>query len=273
VSERFLVETHDTVQGATARAFGDLPVVLNGRPYRSSYEVLAALIPHVSTRVDVLDLACGDGFLLSLLAARSQPNLALCGIDLSAGELRAARVRIGAAARVVRCRAQDLSLSSRRFDYVTSHMALMLMDSPQLVVGEVSRVLKPGGTFGAIVGAAPPASAALSAFGDLLSHYPRQAQWSEVRLGDRRMRSRDAMAELLSQSLREVVIEDLHINRRLTPRELWGWFSGTYDVYFLSDADRVSLEHEYIAAMSAECDADGRVHFPWTIRSVTARAV
>ena len=76
-SERFLSGFHDADPGVTSRAFADLPASMAGTAYASSYECLASVVP--ADARTVLDLACGDGFLLSLLAARRQAGLALVG--------------------------------------------------------------------------------------------------------------------------------------------------------------------------------------------------
>jgi len=59
------------------------------------------------------DLACGDGHLLGLLAARRRPHLQLLGVDMSEAERAAARAALppacggcqaASAQRVPRCR-------------------------------------------------------------------------------------------------------------------------------------------------------------------------
>ncbi|MGG7572128.1 class I SAM-dependent methyltransferase [Streptomyces sirii] len=126
---------------------------------RSSYEILR---DRVAACRRVLDLGCGDGLLLELLAAcdpgpgRAVPELA--GLDLSPEELALARRRPGLDRADLRVgRAQRLPFPNGRFDGCVSHMALMLMSDMERVAAEVARVLAPGGTLAVVLGAVPPA--------------------------------------------------------------------------------------------------------------------
>lgn len=74
-SEQFLAGFHDADPGVTSRAFAALPARMADATFPSSYECLASVVP--SGPGTVVDLACGDGYLLSLLAARRQAGLAL----------------------------------------------------------------------------------------------------------------------------------------------------------------------------------------------------
>src|SRR5262245_45424737 len=127
-AEVWLEDWHDRHPGATSRALA------RGRP--SPYERLASF---VRPGQSVLDLACGDGYLLDRHRAAGAATLA--GLDLSAGELAAARERLGGAATLVQGRAQSMPFPDESFDLVTCHMALMLMRPVDEVVSEVRRVL------------------------------------------------------------------------------------------------------------------------------------
>jgi ubiquinone/menaquinone biosynthesis C-methylase UbiE len=270
--ERFLSEFHDARPGLTPKAFAELPILFQGRAQSSTYEVLAAVVPSTGRHLEVLDLACGDGFLLSILASRSQTGLSLSGVDMSSAELAAARARLDRTVPLMQARAQALPCASGSFDYVLCHLALMLMVDVERVLGEVRRVLKPGAMFAAIVDATMPASVALSAYTDALSRRARQAHWSEVRFGDRRFRSREGIAELLSVAFENVLMEEIHSTRRLSANELWLWFLDMYDLYLLSQEDRRAVEQEYRAAVVSACGADGKLEFPQTFRYISATA-
>jgi SAM-dependent methyltransferase len=270
--ERFLTDFHNTRPGLTGKAFGALPVVFGGSEFGSSYEVLTAAVPTIAAPIQLLDLACGDGFLLSLLAARSQPDLVLNGVDMSSAELDVARARLQPTVVLRQARVQELPFAPRSFDYVLSHLALNLMDDVEKVLREVHRVLKPGAAFVVIIGAAPPPSLAFTTYVDVLSRHPRQAHFSDVRFGDRRLRHPDGVHELLSHAFRNVFVEDIHISRRLTPDELWRWFLDMYDLYFLGEASRHSAEREYLAAVATHCGSDGRLEYLETLRYVGAVA-
>ncbi|SOE45659.1 Methyltransferase domain-containing protein [Burkholderia sp. D7] len=91
-AESYLHDFHQRVVGSTTAAFASLPTTTNGVTHRSSYDLLASLIPAGPKPVRVLDVGCGDGHLLGLLAERKQPGLRLIGVDMSQGELDAAKL-------------------------------------------------------------------------------------------------------------------------------------------------------------------------------------
>src|SRR5690348_1477406 len=106
-AERFLQEFHRRHPGATSALFGRAGAGAGG----SSYDGLADVVPAGSGPITVLDLACGDGFLLEALSARRQPGLHLIGVDMSDAELDAARRRLPArAATLLPGRAQAIPL-------------------------------------------------------------------------------------------------------------------------------------------------------------------
>ena len=119
-AESYLSTFHDANPGATPRAFEALPVRRDGLEFASTYRSLISALPDTEAPLTVLDLACGDGHLLSLLADGStSPARALIGVDLSAGELGAARSRLGDRAALYCCKAQQpawagLDLGDRR---------------------------------------------------------------------------------------------------------------------------------------------------------------
>ena len=156
--EAFLIDFHNQRPGLTAIALGDLPITCGAQHYSSSYALLASVIPVNVDETSVLDLACGDGFLLALLESRRQQNLHLSGIDMSTGELHRASVRLQASTKLIEGTAQHLPWPAKSFDHVLCHMAFMLMENVEEVVREIRRVLKQSGTYSAIVGASAPSS-------------------------------------------------------------------------------------------------------------------
>lgn len=139
-AERYLREFHDRVAGATPRGIGRA----RSAGGLNSYERLLAGI--ALDGAAVLDLACGDGTLLELVA-RHSPR-ALFGVDLSPVEVDRARARLGPGVDI-RCeRASELSLLRASIDVVLCHMALMLMSPIEQVLDRVADVLRSGGTFG-----------------------------------------------------------------------------------------------------------------------------
>ncbi|MFJ7149516.1 class I SAM-dependent methyltransferase [Streptomyces sp. NPDC100445] len=116
---------------------------------RTGYE---ALRDRVTGRRRVLDLGCGDGLLLELLAGA--PGRELAGADLSHRSLSLARRRPAlSGTALVEARAQRLPFRTGAFDACVSHMALMLMADLDQVLAELSRVLAPGALLTCAIGA------------------------------------------------------------------------------------------------------------------------
>jgi hypothetical protein len=90
--DAYLKDYHRLRPGTTTRIFEQLSLDVDGVRFESSYHYLADKVPKSDTPLHVLNLACGDGFLLFLLALRKQRSLELCGVD-SGAELSAPRPR------------------------------------------------------------------------------------------------------------------------------------------------------------------------------------
>jgi SAM-dependent methyltransferase len=92
----------------------------------------------------VLDVGCGGGQALDLLAAR-RPDLHLHGVDLSPDQVARARARLGDRAVIVEGSALDLPYASDRFDFVFSDASIKHWPEPGRGLAECVRVLRPGG--------------------------------------------------------------------------------------------------------------------------------
>lgn len=144
----------------------------NQREYRrlaSFYDLLA--VPWLTTGVrreavarlrlspgdSVLDLGCGTGLTLPILAAAVGPTGRVVGVDLSPEQLERARRRIAVAGlqnvSLVQANAEELTLGEQ-FDGVLSTYTHDIMTSPLAVERAVAH-LKPVGRFAAIGFARP----------------------------------------------------------------------------------------------------------------------
>jgi SAM-dependent methyltransferase len=96
---------------------------------------------------DVLELACGNGFNLRLLAQRN-PERRFTGVDLVASQVRRAQRALaglpGAGAQVGDFQALDLADASQ--DCVFAVESLCHATDLARALGEIARVLRPGGT-------------------------------------------------------------------------------------------------------------------------------
>jgi ubiquinone/menaquinone biosynthesis C-methylase UbiE len=150
-TDKLLQTLHQRFPGATPKSL-QWARTADGQ---ESYDLLLnALIITSQTPQQILDLGCGDGFLLQRLAARCHPRSQLWGIDLSLTELQHAQLRLSSGGlsniNLVQARAQQLPLLTASVDAICCHFALMLMAPIEPVVAEIGRVLKPGGQFVAL---------------------------------------------------------------------------------------------------------------------------
>lgn len=118
-------------------------------PPRSEYfrKVLVERLHRDPHELRVLDVGCGGGLLSEQFAAM---GCDVTGIDLSAPTLMAARRHAeasGLSIRYLEGSAERLDFESGTFDVVCCCDVLEHVDSPDTVVREISRVLKPGGVF------------------------------------------------------------------------------------------------------------------------------
>jgi SAM-dependent methyltransferase len=217
--EQFLRAFHDAHPGITSAALART----------GCYERLAARVP----AGDVLDLACGDGRLLRLLGSRA------IGLDLSRGELAVA----SSTGQVVQARAQALPFCDHRFDAATCHLAFMLFDDVEVVVSELSRVLRPGARFLALLGGGP------SAEGDDAFHrFARLMPRSGRRFGDRRASTEAGWRELFAigrpDGWRDLAFERWPLDLGGRFDEVWRFLGASYQ---LADAERVrdALREEF----------------------------
>lgn len=270
-AETYLQDFHQRQVGVTSAAFAHLPARSPSGGWASSYDVLTSLIPPVDTPLSVLDLACGDGHLLGLLAARRQPDLQLLGVDMSEAELAAARAALPASVRLLLGRGQALDLPSASVDYLVSHMALMLMDDIEQVVREMRRVLRPGGQFAAIVGRTFLLGEVNDVFMRVFKPIASDAL-PPLRFGDRRAGSEAGWRELLDAGFADVAFEDIDVPWTPTPGELWAALLDTYDIDRLDDDARQRLRSAFMDAVAPLRTGDGLIATGWGLRLVRARA-
>ncbi len=277
--ERFLVDFHNRMPGGSSQAFNALQVRdARGHLLADTYQALvdalaAADVPDGSLPSGpVLDLACGDGLLLGRLLA-GPPAIhqrSLLGADLSAGELAAARVRLGPDVPLHQARAQALPLADASIAAITCHMALMLMAQPGAVVAELARVLRPGGRLLAVVPAAPAASTASgtsadpvsAAFTAAMAGQTRLPEWQDLRFDGRAWRDPTALATLLQPAFNAPRISHLVGQQSFTPHQAWAWFVGLYDLHLLPHTAWPAVQANLLTRLAPLCNAAGQVTLP-----------
>lgn len=123
-------------------AFYDLPPV-QWATYWPVHDVIVAALARTRPR-RILDVGCGTGQLSARLA-REHPHAAVTGVDFSAGMLRHASARTGAAL-WVRGDAGRLPFGDATFDALVSTEAFHWFPDQQRAAAELFRVVAPGGT-------------------------------------------------------------------------------------------------------------------------------
>jgi len=214
---------------------------------RNSYQLLADVIDP-ARHARALDLACGSGVLLDVCQRKFGAQVALTGIDMSADELALARVRLpDPAIKLHAGLAQDLAfLGADGFDVVLCHWALTLMGEVPAVLGEIGKVLAPGGVFSAIVDGAHATAPGYDEVNDIIYGAVRKAYpaYGEIELGDPRVRTDAALHALVAAAFPAASIEirSTVVTLRASPdvlaREAAGFF---YAIYVLSPEAKMAL--------------------------------
>jgi SAM-dependent methyltransferase len=115
---------------------------------RNAHEWLAEPLSRGGVTVD---LGCGSAPTFALFDA-------WLGVDLSIGELEAARAK--ARGPLIRARAEAVPLVAASVDTVTAVMSLMVVDDPAAVLAEAARLLRPGGRLAILLPAQQPLTSA-----------------------------------------------------------------------------------------------------------------
>jgi SAM-dependent methyltransferase len=270
-SDEFLLAFHRQRPGCTSEAYADGRIEGGG----SSYDLLADCLPGRSAaQAVVLDLGCGDGHLLQLLTARGFDPSGLVGVDMSPDELSLARARPALArVRLHLGRGDALPLADGSARGVLSHLAFMLMSDAEEVVGEVVRVLQPGGVFANVVGGGPKVGDAFELFLDLLAPRLAAAGCSMPGLGDPRCRKEEGLGELLGAAAGFVGpprIDDFEVDLSGSTDQVWRTLSTLYSLHDLPAAPTAQLRREFEPAGLALGDDGETVPCSMFVRRVVA---
>ncbi len=224
---------------------------------RTSYEVLLSRLATEWRHGRVLDMGCGDGFLLEQLRRMGYDHIE--GLDRSESELGAARKRLGAGVRLHHGDICSSSLPSASFDIVVTHMVLMLLSPVEQAIDEMVRLSKPGGLVLAVL-SRPRSDRALDVFRTHLNHATSTAGMNRLRLGDPRTMSREGLTALLTRVAfdpQRLKIDDFEVGIRATPERLWSKLRLMYDVQCLPSKAREWLGQRSRASWRALGDDGG----------------
>jgi SAM-dependent methyltransferase len=224
--EAFLRRFHAARPGITSAALAGRPVL---GAAGDSYDALAAAVPRGGR---VLDLACGDAYLLGKLGPRA------IGVDLAP------------APGAVVGRAQALPFADRSFAACVCHLAFMLFDDLDGVVGELRRVVVAGGTFAAMLGGGPTAVAHDD---DAFHRFLAIAAPRGMRFGDRRAGSEAGWRQLFGGAPRFTRLE---VDLSGPFATVWRFLGASYQ---LAAADAPGVRDQLAAHYSARAHVPCRV--------------
>jgi SAM-dependent methyltransferase len=266
----FLRDWHSRHPGATGRVLA---------PYRlasgeSTYERLAAYVPSGSD-LAVLDLCCGDGVLVELVARRLGSGGSVTGVDASKEDLEAARVRVpDPRVRLHGGQAGALLLPAATIDAVLCHYALMLIRPLEGAVVEIARVLRPGGLFAAIIPSrwnladvAPDAAALVR------SIWQRDMPaFPDIGLGEPRLQSDGPAAFFHAASgFASADVETLWLEKRTTVEEVVSYIELTYPFDLLLADGQRRVRKEVRALLARAASEDGCLPLRQGISLLTCR--
>ncbi len=106
-------------------------------------QILPLVARHLQGSRRVLDIGCGEGQVSRRVASQGAQ---VVGLDPTAAQVEVARDRGGGPV-YLRARAEALPCRSESFDTVLVCLALEHVDAFEEAIGEVARVLEPGGRF------------------------------------------------------------------------------------------------------------------------------
>ena len=158
----------------------------------NSYDLLLNLLKKKQS-LNVLDIACGSGYLLNLCYKRFGSSLKLTGVDMSNSELELARKKVNSTNYKLHLgMAQDLSfLEDSSFDAILCHWALTLMDPIVPVLNNIHRLLKNKGFFAAIIDGDIDAVHEYKKIHNIIYKYVQKEypNYATIELGDARVRN------------------------------------------------------------------------------------
>lgn len=220
----------------------------------------------------VLDVACGTGIVARHCAARVGTTGQTVGLDINPGMLAVARAK-SAEVEWRQGRAEALPFDDASFDRVLSQFGLMFFEDRAAALGEMWRVLRPGGRLGVAVWASldetPGYAAAAALLHDLFGAEAAASLRSPYVLGDA-----DALAELF----RAAGVEGATVRRvagAATFASIDDWMFTDVKGWTLADRiDDAGFERLLTAArarLAVFVQADGTVRFDAPALVVTAR--
>ena len=225
---------------------------------RNTYQILAKALSDGGE--PILDLACGDGYLLELL----RTDRDCLGADWNVGELTAASHRLGRGAPLVRADAASLPISTASIGAIGCHYALMLLQPLEQVLSELARVVRPDGLLACVL----PSSASAEGSGPI-SVFRRA--WQEVTatfpveippIQDDRAVDPEELAVILAVAgFSSISVQSISVTKQMTVDETVESVFLTYLPDLLSPTGHAQLRGRLEVGLSGIADDSGFITF------------
>ena len=156
------------------------------------------------------------------------------GLDMSFDEL------VGGD-RVVQGRAQEMPFADASFDTVTCHLAFMLLDDIETVVRELTRIVRPGGKFIALLGGGPTGD------GDDAFHAFARRLEPGISFGDRRASTEMGWSRLFGGNWRGPIEFERHvIDMSGSFDDVWSFLAASYQAVDVREQLRAQFPGECV---------------------------
>ncbi len=267
----YLHDAHHSMPGMTEFCFADHPTDLGP----NTYEVLASKLDTFKHKApSILDLACGDGYLLPYVRKYVETWNRYVGVDMVESEIQRAAERYReSSVEFVCAKAQKLPFSRNEFDIVLCHMALMLMLPLDPVLAEISRVLKDKGSFLCVIGRKTPKGGLFSVMGEKTVQFIQTelSKAAHFRTGDERIADSKTLHGLFSSySLKVERATDYSMLISGSPESLWENFKNFYVVSILPEAVQGQLETKLLSDLRAHSvGGQAKLELPLTLIEAT----
>lgn len=232
----------------------------------TSYQVLARrTLETVPDARAILDIGCGDGFLMRKLKQMSGRPLELVGIDLSQAAIDLAASLLPEAMFVCGD-ARTADLGALRFDAAVAHLSLMIASQPELILAQARRELKDDGVMLMVMEDLPlhPDMGVLVGAG-VRALRAKYAAFAPA-IPERGLFESDEELQAMFRSAgfaNAPEIERFQVCGRYSLREAWAHLQRIYPFGLLEDDDLASVREAVEAAAAERTGEDGKV--PWTL--------
>ncbi len=265
--EEYLLRAHRAAPGMSSAAFANC----RNQNGKNSYEWLAESVSENKDIRQIVDLACGEGYLLEILKPQF-PTVSLVGIDMSESELELARLKPwGDKVSFCLTKAHDTKLETSSVDAVLCHMAFMLMLPVEPVAKEIIRVLKPGGVFAGVIGSnrkeGKVSSVIWKTVGEFLNvQFPKRVK---PVTGDQRAQTKEGLREILGAFKQIEFFEDTFVER-VNPAGAWEPIKNMYLIGSLPAEVKARLKERVISAVAKEHQEGEKVGFDFAMLKFVA---